>query len=138
MVGLLAGLAGQAQGDRPETKDLVLAGGAMAVPAYIGGVALHEGMHAVIAKLYGRTITSMSILPGRHPRNGRFYFGYVSYRPRLPAGKRTLLLLAPKLVNLLWLGGLIFVIGASLTVLPDAREKQRLAGAMALEDRAVA
>lgn len=97
-------LSGQARADKPDDSKLVLAGAAMAVPSYLGGVALHEGMHALVAKLYGRTITSMSILPGRHPRNKRFYFGYVSYRPRLPTGKRTFLLLAPKLMNLAWLG----------------------------------
>ena len=42
------------------------------------------------------------------------------------------------MVNLIWLGGLIFVIGAHLSVLPDARERQRLEGALALEERAVA
>jgi cytochrome c biogenesis factor len=42
------------------------------------------------------------------------------------------------MVNFLWLGGLIFVIGAHLAVLPDALERKRLEGAMALEDRAVA
>jgi hypothetical protein len=103
-LALLAGAPDSARAERPENRDLVLAGSAMAIPAYLGGVALHEGMHALVAKMYGRTITSMSIFPGRHPRNHRFYFGYVSYRPRLPVGKRTFLLVAPKLMNLIWLG----------------------------------
>ena len=42
------------------------------------------------------------------------------------------------MVNFIWIGGLIFVIGAHLSVLPDARERRRLAGALALEERAVA
>ena len=38
------------------------------------------------------------------------------------------------MVNFLWLGGLIFIIGAHLSVLPDARERKRLEGALALEE----
>jgi cytochrome c-type biogenesis protein CcmF len=42
------------------------------------------------------------------------------------------------MVNFLWLGGLVFVLGAHLSVLPDARERKRLEDALALEDRVVA
>jgi hypothetical protein len=42
------------------------------------------------------------------------------------------------MVNFIWIGGLIFVLGAHITVLPDSRERRRLEGAMALEERAVA
>ncbi|HKQ60553.1 MAG TPA: heme lyase CcmF/NrfE family subunit [Candidatus Polarisedimenticolaceae bacterium] len=42
------------------------------------------------------------------------------------------------MVNFIWLGGLVFVIGAHVAVLPDPRERKRLLAAMALEERAVA
>jgi len=42
------------------------------------------------------------------------------------------------LVNFLWFGGLIFFVGSTLSVLPDPRERRRLAAAMALEEQAVA
>jgi cytochrome c-type biogenesis protein CcmF len=42
------------------------------------------------------------------------------------------------MVNFLWLGGLILVVGATICVLPDARERRRLEASMALEDRAAA
>ncbi len=42
------------------------------------------------------------------------------------------------LVNLIWLGGIIFILGAHVCVLPDARERQRLESALALEERSVA
>lgn len=42
------------------------------------------------------------------------------------------------MVNFLWFGGLVFVIGSLICVLPDRRERQRLESALALEDRAVA
>jgi cytochrome c-type biogenesis protein CcmF len=42
------------------------------------------------------------------------------------------------MVNFLWIGGLVFVIGAHLSVLPDARERRRLQDSLALEEQAVA
>jgi cytochrome c-type biogenesis protein CcmF len=44
------------------------------------------------------------------------------------------------MVNFIWLGGLVFIIGAHICVLPDARERRRLRAALALEEqeRAVA
>jgi len=42
------------------------------------------------------------------------------------------------LVNFLWYGGLIFILGAHLCVLPDSRERQRLEQALDLEETAVA
>ncbi len=42
------------------------------------------------------------------------------------------------MVNFIWLGGLIFVIGALISILPDARERKRLEASMAVEERAVA
>jgi cytochrome c biogenesis factor len=42
------------------------------------------------------------------------------------------------LVNFLWYGGLIFIVGAHLCVLPDSRERRRLEQALELEEAAVA
>ena len=42
------------------------------------------------------------------------------------------------MVNFLWLGGLILVVGATLCVLPDARERKRLLASMAIDDREAA
>jgi len=42
------------------------------------------------------------------------------------------------MVNFIWFGGLIFVVGATLSILPDARERKRLEAALELEERAVA
>ena len=42
------------------------------------------------------------------------------------------------LVNFLWFGGFVLVVGATICVLPDARERKRLAVARALEERAAA
>jgi len=42
------------------------------------------------------------------------------------------------MVNFIWWGGLILVLGAHLSVLPDTRERRRLHAAIAEEERAVA
>jgi cytochrome c biogenesis factor len=42
------------------------------------------------------------------------------------------------MVNFIWLGGLIFVIGSIVAVFPDAQERQRLAGLQSPGERAVA
>jgi cytochrome c biogenesis factor len=54
------------------------------------------------------------------------------------SGRASLRAFVNPMVNFLWIGGLIFVIGAHLSVLPDARERKRLETAIALEERAVA
>src|SRR5262249_55535155 len=42
------------------------------------------------------------------------------------------------MVNFLWFGGFILVLGASICVFPDGRERKRLAAARLLEERAAA
>jgi cytochrome c-type biogenesis protein CcmF len=42
------------------------------------------------------------------------------------------------MVNFLWFGGFVLVIGASLCVFPDARERKRLEASMAIDDREAA
>jgi len=54
------------------------------------------------------------------------------------SGKANFRVFVNPFVNFLWLGGLVFVLGATICILPDARERQRLEAQMALEDRAAA
>ena len=42
------------------------------------------------------------------------------------------------MVNFLWFGGFILVIGATLCVFPDARERKRLEASMAIDEREAA
>ena len=42
------------------------------------------------------------------------------------------------MINFIWFGGLIFVLGSVFSILPDSRERKRLEAALALEERAVA
>lgn len=91
--------------DRPRDRNLVLAGMAIGVPTYALGVAVHEGTHALAAKAMGAKVTDYSLIPGLHPRTGRFYFGYVSVVGLRTQKQRAFFLMAPKLTDTLVLGG---------------------------------
>lgn len=93
----------QADGE-PKVGHLVIAGAAMAVPTYFAGVAIHEGSHALVAKLSGAEILKFKVLPSREPTTGAFYFGYVSYRGKLSRGQKISFFTAPKFVDLTLLG----------------------------------
>ena len=121
VLAALAGTAGtsRAQDQRPDTEHLVLAGFGMAVPTYFLGVAIHEGSHAVAAKLVGAEVIGFQVLPGRHPRNKRFYFGYTEIRGQLSPRQTLFFLSAPKLVDLAMLGGYSAMVG--FDAVPDNR-----------------
>jgi len=53
-------------------------------------------------------------------------------------GRASVRVFVNPMVNFIWLGGLILVLGAHLSVLPDAAERKRLRAAMEIEERAVA
>jgi len=102
---------------RPSTGKLVAVGAVTAVPTYWLDVVLHEGSHALMGKAFGGEILEFHVLPGRYGPARNFYFGYVRYRGQLTVGQRTLFLLAPKLQNLIWLGGYAALVGTGAT--PD-------------------
>lgn len=109
-LGLLAAPArARAQDRDPSTETLLIVGAGAAVPSYVLGVALHEGSHALAAKAFGAEVTEVRITPGR--KGGRFHFGYTSWRGRLSRGQMTVALLAPKVTNLLFLGGYAALVG---------------------------
>jgi hypothetical protein len=97
--------AAPARAERPDTGHLVLAGLAMAPPVYALGVTLHEGSHALAALALGLEVTSIRLYPGVHPRNGHFYFGWVDVRGMSTRAERIVFLAAPKLTDLVLLGG---------------------------------
>jgi hypothetical protein len=90
--------------DRPPTSHLLLAGAGMAIPTYMIGVAAHEGSHALAAVISGAEVTRIQLLPGLHPRTGKFYFGYVEVSGLRCTRQRASFLLAPKLTDAVVLG----------------------------------
>ena len=91
--------------DRPSDKKLILAGTAMGVPTYMIGVAVHEGSHALAGKMLGAKITDYSLIPGFHPRTGKFFFGYVTVQGLRSEGQRAFFLIAPKITDTILLSG---------------------------------
>jgi hypothetical protein len=90
----------------PDNRDLVLAGLAMTPPTYLLGVTLHEGSHALAAKLVGGDVLDVRVFPpGIDPKAKKFRFGWVYASGLRTKNDRILFFLAPKITDSLLLGG---------------------------------
>lgn len=107
MLALALGLAARPTPARAELSDgeLVAAGLAMAPPTYVLGVTVHEGSHALIARLLGARVVDFTILPGRDPISGAFHFGRTRVRGLTSTGELGAFFVAPKVTDLAMLGG---------------------------------
>lgn len=102
---VLALLAGSARAETTD-RDLVYAGLALTPPMYLLGVGMHEGSHALAAKLVGGKVMSVRIFPpGIDPRAGRFRFGWTYVRGLHTRSQKQLFYGAPKITNAVLLGG---------------------------------
>lgn len=108
---------GLARADKPSDGALVGAGLGMAVPTYFLGVAVHEGSHALAAKMVGARVVDIDLLP--HVHHGKFYFGRVMVVGLRSRARRNFFLMAPKLSDAVLLGGYSAALG--LDVLPENR-----------------
>jgi hypothetical protein len=90
----------------PSDETLVYTGLALAPPTYLAGVALHEGSHALAAKLVGAEVVDVRVFPpGRDPKANKFRFGWTYVRGLRGKGERIFFYLAPKLTDVALLGG---------------------------------
>ncbi len=90
----------------PSDKTLVYTGLALAPPTYLVGVALHEGSHALAAKLVGAEVLDVHLFPpGRDPKVDKFRFGWTYVRGLRTKGDRIFFYAAPKLTDVALLGG---------------------------------
>lgn len=89
----------------PSDGELVWIGIGFALPTYALGVTLHEGSHAVAAKMMGAEVLSIDLLPGRDPGTGAFHFGLTRVRGLGTPPRKAFFYLAPKLTDSLLLGG---------------------------------
>lgn len=95
-----------ARADEPSNTKLVLWGLAMAPPTYLVGVTLHEGSHALMAKIVGGTVDEVHLFPpGIDPKANKFRFGWVYARGLNTNTKKQLFYVAPKITDTLLLGG---------------------------------
>lgn len=90
----------------PSDKRLVVTGLLMAPPTYFLGVTLHEGSHAVMAKLLGAKVLEVRLFPpGRDPKVGAFRFGWTYVSGLKTKNDRLLFFIAPKITDAILLGG---------------------------------
>jgi hypothetical protein len=89
----------------PSNRTLVYTGLALAPADYLLGVAIHEGSHALMAKLVGADVTELHVFPpGRDPR-GNWRFGWTYVKGLKTKNDRLAFFLAPKISDLVLLGG---------------------------------
>jgi hypothetical protein len=106
----------RAYADRDSSTPALLAAGAgMAVPTYMLGVMWHEGTHALFASGFGAELLELRLYPSVY--RGHFYFGLTRWRGELSEGERAFTLVAPKLTDLVLLGGYAAIVAAD--ALPD-------------------
>ncbi|MGN6105555.1 MAG: hypothetical protein ACTHU0_10655 [Kofleriaceae bacterium] len=90
----------------PSDRTLVYTGLALIPPTYLLGVSLHEGSHALAAKLVGAEVLDVHLFPpGRDPRADKFRFGWTYVRGLRTKRDRALFYLAPKITDVALLGG---------------------------------
>jgi hypothetical protein len=90
----------------PSNDTLVYVGLAMAPVTYVAGVSLHEGTHALAAKLVGADVDELHLFPpGIDPHAHVFRFGWTYVHGLHTKGDQVFFYLAPKLSDALLLGG---------------------------------
>jgi hypothetical protein len=90
----------------PTDRTLVYVGLAMAPVDYVAGVTLHEGSHALAAKLVGATVDELHLFPpGVDPHAHTFRFGWTYVRGLETRGDKIFFYIAPKLTDAALLGG---------------------------------
>lgn len=106
LAGLGIALAASRAGAEPSNERLVYTGLALAPPTYLVGVALHEGSHALAAKLVGAEVLDVHLFPpGRDPKANKFRFGWTYVRGLRGKDERIFFYVAPKLTDAALLGG---------------------------------
>jgi hypothetical protein len=90
----------------PSNERLFLVGLAMAPPTYVIGVSLHEGSHALGAKLVGADVDELHLFPpGIDPHVHTFRFGWTYVHGLHTKAERIFFYIAPKITDTVLLGG---------------------------------
>jgi len=105
VISIALSLAGRVARAEPSDRALVYTGLALAPPTYLLGVTLHEGSHALAAKLVGANVVTLHLFPpGRDPK-GFFRFGWTYVTNLRGKTDKILFYIAPKITDALLLGG---------------------------------
>lgn len=114
VIVLACTLAARAATAEPSNTTLIAIGIGAAPVDYIAGVTLHEGSHALAAKLVGADVDELHVFPpGTDPRAHKFRFGWTYVHGLRSRGDRAFFYIAPKLTDTLLLGGLSAIIATS-------------------------
>ena len=90
----------------PSTNARVGVGLAEALPDYMLGVSIHEGSHALAAKIVGADVDELHVFPpGRDPHVHTFRFGWTYVHGLKTRDDKVLFYIAPKITDSLLLGG---------------------------------
>ncbi len=113
VLGALAVRSPRASAD-PSNETLVYVGLAAAPVDYLAGVSLHEGSHALAAKLVGADVDEYHPFPpGIDPHTHTFRFGWTYVHGLHTRGDRAFFYIAPKITDSLLLGGFAAVVYTS-------------------------
>ena len=119
--------------------------GAAGDAAYPASVAALYPLISRLEATYRREVktpsTEVGILASISPLDGTrwgedFYVIPLWVDPE--TGRANLRVFVNPMVNFIWFGGLIFIAGSIVSILPDSRERRRLEASMAVEEQAVA
>ena len=107
VAALLAAPAGARADRAPADTRLVVVGLTLVAPTWFLGTVIHEGSHVVSAELVGGDTVSFRPWPGRDRRSGAWQFGLTRVRGLRTDGERLFFYMAPKLTDLVMLGGYV-------------------------------
>lgn len=102
---LVLGLSSARAHAEPSDGAVVGVGLALALPDYVAGVSLHEGSHALMAKIVGADVDELHLFPpGTDPHTHTFRFGWTYVHGLRGKGAKELFYIAPKITDSLLLG----------------------------------
>ncbi|HUQ06691.1 MAG TPA: hypothetical protein VM261_29515 [Kofleriaceae bacterium] len=104
---LLVAAPARARADEPSDRRIFGVGVALALPTWFFGTVTHEGSHALAAELVGGDTIQFRPWPGRAPITGAFQLGLTRVRGIHGDGERVFFFMAPKLTDVVLLGGYV-------------------------------
>jgi hypothetical protein len=104
-IAVVVGLSSAPARAEPSDRAVIGVGLALALPDYIAGVSLHEGTHAIAAKIVGADVDELHLFPpGRDPHVHTFRFGWTYVHGLRTKGDKVFFYIAPKITDSILLG----------------------------------
>jgi hypothetical protein len=95
----------------PSDKEILWTGIGLALPMYAVGVSLHEGSHALAAKIVGASVDELHVFPpGIDPHTHTFRFGWTYVHGLKSDHAKEFFYIAPKITDTLFLGAFAAIV----------------------------